>query len=152
MFKETIFIKTNKYDNLTFFEHKVLIHNYTTGIMDTDSNANSDAKEPDTSTESKLRESKNQGRGVKSSRYNPENYTDTAQQQNVSRSSETPEDLETDMSDVQIGQAISSPGKGKFSFLNSFSVTSSALKEKGKTRNGERQVNSWNSGKDRDFL
>ena len=120
--------------------------------MDTDSNANSDAKEPDTSTESKLRESKNQGRGVKSSRYNPENYTDTAQQQNVSRSSETPEDLETDMSDVQIGQAISSPGKGKFSFLNSFSVTSSALKEKGKTRNGERQVNSGNSGKDRDFL
>ena len=117
-------IKTNKYDDATFLEHKVLIHNYTTGIMDTDSNANSDAKEPDTSTESKLRESKNQGRGV-----NPDNYTDTAQQQNVSRSSETPEGLETDMSDVQIGQTISSPGKGKFYFLNSFSVTSSALKE-----------------------
>ena len=64
MFKETIFIKTNKYDNLTFFEHKVLIHNYTTGIMDTDSNANSDAKEPDTSTESKLRESKTRTEGL----------------------------------------------------------------------------------------
>ena len=87
--------------------------------MDTDSNANSDAKEPDTSTESKLRESKNQGRG-----FNPDNYTDTAQQQNVSRSSETPEGLEPDMSDVLIGQTISSPGKGKFYFLNSFSVIS----------------------------
>ena len=118
--------------------------------MDSVNNTNADAKEAETSTEPKHRESKNQGRGVKSSRFN--NYTDTIQQQNVSRSSETPEGLETDMSDVQIGKAISSPGKGKFSFLTTFSVTSSALKEKGKMRNGERQVNSWNSGKDRDFL
>ena len=97
--------------------------------MDTDDNANVESKEAETSTEAKIRESKNEGRGVKSSRFYPLKYTDTAQQQNVSRSSETPEGLEPDMSDVQIGQTISTPGKGKFSFLNSFSVTSSALKE-----------------------
>ena len=98
--------------------------------MDSVNNTNADAKEAETSTEPKHRESKNQGRGVKSSRFN--NYTDNGRQKNVSRSSETPEDLETDMSDVQIGQTISSPGKGNFSFLNSFSLTSSALKEKEK--------------------
>ena len=81
--------------------------------MDSVNNTNADAKEAETSTEPKHRESKNQGRGVKSSRFN--NYTDTAQQQNVSRSSETPEDLETDMNDVQIRQTSSSSGKGTFS-------------------------------------
>ena len=85
----------------------------------------------------KKRESKNEGRGVKSSRFNPENYTDTAQRQNVSRSSETPDGLEPDMNNVQIGQTSSSPEKGKFSFFNFFSVTSSAVKEMGKRANGK---------------
>ena len=74
----------------------VLIHEYKIGIMDIDYNANADAKEPDTSAESKHRESKNKGRGVKSSGFDTDNYTDTTQQ-NVSRSSETPEGLEPDM-------------------------------------------------------
>ena len=102
--------------------------------MDTGNNANADANEPGTSNEKtpSCRESKNQGKGVKSAMFNPSNYTDTAQQQSVSRSSEPPEGLEPDMNDVQIGQTSSSPGKGKFSFLNFFYVTSSAVKEKGK--------------------
>ena len=98
-------------------------------MMETESNTNADAKEAETSTQLKHRESKNQGRGVKSSKYHPENYTDTAQQ-NVSRSSETPEGFETDMNDAQIGHTSSSPGKGEFSFFNFFSVTS--VMEKGK--------------------
>ena len=57
--------------------------------------------------------------------------------QSVSGSSETREGLEQDMSDVQIGQNISSPGKGKFSFFNFFSVNSSAVKEMGKRENGK---------------
>ena len=107
--------------------------------MDTGNNANADANEPGTSNEKtpSCRESKNQGKGVKSAMFNPSNYTDTAQQQSVSRSSEPPEGLEPDMNDVQIGQTSSSPGKGKFSFLNFFSVTSSAVKEMGKRENGK---------------
>ena len=82
-------------------------------MMDTDDKTNADAKEAETSPELKHRESKNQGRGVKSSRLN--NYTDTIQHQNVSRSSETPEDLETHTNNVQIRQTSSPPGKGTFS-------------------------------------
>ena len=84
--------------------------------MDTDDNANVESKEAETSTEAKKRESKNEGRGVKSSRFHPLKYTDTAQQQNVSRSSEKSEDLEPDMSDVHIRQTSSSSEKGKFFF------------------------------------
>ena len=108
--------------------------------MDSVNNTNADAKEAETSTEPKHRESKNQGRGVKSSRFN--NYTDNGRQQIVSRSSETPEDLETDMNDVQIGKTSSSPGKGKFSFFIFFSCNLLRSKRKGKTGNGARQVNS----------
>ena len=83
--------------------------------MDTGNNANADANEPGTSDEKtpSCRESKNQG-----AMFNPSTYTDTAQQQSVSRSSEPPEGLEPDMNDVQIGQTSSSPGKGKFSTRN----------------------------------
>ena len=59
--------KTNKYNNVTFLEHQVLTHNYATGIMDTDSITSADAKEAETSSQSKHLESKNKGRGVKSS-------------------------------------------------------------------------------------
>ena len=111
MFKETIFIKTNKYDNLTFFEHKVLIHNYTTGIMGSVNSTNADAKEAETSSQPEHLEAKNQGKGVKRSQ---DKDIDPAQQ-SVSRSSETPEDLETHTNDFQIRQTSSSSGKGTFS-------------------------------------
>ena len=83
--------------------------------MDTDSITSADAKEAETSSQSKHLESKNKGIGVKSSSLIPGNYTNSiAKQQNVSRSSETPEGL--DMNDVHSGQTISSPGKDKFSW------------------------------------
>ena len=102
---------------LTFLEYKVLIHYYTTGIMDTDSNANSDAQ----------------------------------QQQNVSRSPQSLAGLETDMNDVQIGQTISSPGRGKFSLFNLFFVTFSAVKKKGKRKMEEGKLIPG-SGKEIDFF
>ena len=100
---------------------------------------NADAKEAETSSQPEHLEAKNQGKGVKRSQ---DKDIDPAQQ-SVSRSSETPEGLEQYMNDVQIGQTISSPGKGKFSFLNFFSVTSSAVKEIGKRENGKWRKASW---------
>ena len=66
---------------------------------------NADAKEAETSSQPEHLESKGAKRGQGKD-------IDTAQQ-SVSRSSDPPEGLETDMSDDQIGQTSSSPGKGK---------------------------------------
>ena len=108
---------------------------------------NADAKEAETSSQPEHLEAKNQGKGVKRSQ---DKDIDPAQQ-SVSRSSETPEGLEQYMNDVQIGQTISSPGKGKFSFLNFFSVTSSAVKEMGKREMEEGKLIPG-SGKERVFF
>ena len=80
-------------------------------MMDTDDKTNADAKEAETSSQPEHLEAKNQGKGVKRSQ---DKDIDPAQQ-SVSRSSETPEDLETHTNDVQSRQTSSSPGKGTFS-------------------------------------
>ena len=77
--------------------------------MDSVNNTNADAKEAETSSQPEHLESKGAKRGQGKD-------IDTTQQ-SVSRSSEPPEDLETDMSDALIGQTISSPGKGKLILL-----------------------------------
>ena len=82
-------------------------------MMDTDDNTNADAKEAETSSQPEHVESKYQGKGVERGQ---DKDIHTAQQ-SVSRSSEPPEDLETDMSDALIGQTSSSPGKGKLILL-----------------------------------
>ena len=81
--------------------------------MDSVNNTNADAKEAETSSQPEHLESKYQGKGVKRGQ---DKDIHTAQQ-SVSRSSEPPEDLETDMSDALIGQTISSQGKGKLILL-----------------------------------
>ena len=81
--------------------------------MDSVNSTNADAKEAETSSQPEHLEAKNQGKGVKRGQYKD---IDTAQQ-SLSRSSDPPEGLETDMSGVQIGQTSSSPGKGKLILL-----------------------------------